>query len=99
MIGPAAIEIAELAPQIPMAELSFSAGKTERSSASVFGISSAPNTPCSARHTMTSPMLPDRPTSSDVTANPAMPTRKTFFRPNRSPSLPPTIRSTASASR
>jgi hypothetical protein len=84
---------------MPTARLSSAGGKAARSSASVLGISSAPATPCSTRAPISMPVVVDSAHSSDVSAKPTMPIMKTFLRPKRSPSLPPTISSTASASR
>jgi len=98
-IGPPAVAAAVTAPQMPIAELSLSFGNAWRSRASVFGMISAPAMPCRTRKTMTSSMLPDRPTASELSANPTTPVRNIARRPNRSPSQPAGISSTASASR
>ena len=53
-IGPPAVEAPMTMPQMPMAMLSFSAGKVARSRPSAAGISSAPNRPWSTRKVTTS---------------------------------------------
>ena len=84
---------------MPIAVFSLCMGKTLRMMASVLGISSAPNTPCRARITITPPTVPIRPMATDVTAKPTTPTKKARLRPNMSPSLPPKISRAARVSR
>lgn len=85
-------------PQMPMAMLSFSAGKVARSRPSAAGISRAPNSPCSTRKTITRVTLEERPMAPDAAAKPTTPIRNVWRWPNRSPSLPAVISETASAS-
>lgn len=84
-------------PQIPMAMLSFSAGKVARSRPSAAGISSAPNRPCRTRKLTTSAILSDIPMAPEAAAKPTTPIRKVCRWPKRSPSLPAVIRETARA--
>ncbi len=98
-IGPAAVEAPITPPQMPIAMLSFSAGKAPRSRPSAAGWSSAPNRPCSTRQAITVWMLPAKPIAAEVAAKPTAPTRKVLLWPNRSPILPAVIRKTARASR
>ncbi len=96
-IGPPAVEAPMTMPQMPMAMLSFSAGKVARSRPSAAGISSAPNRPWKTRKTMTAVMLPDSPMAPEEAAKPATPMRKVCRWPKRSPSLPAVISATARA--
>lgn len=85
-------------PQMPIAMLSFSAGKVARSRPSAAGISSAPNRPCSTRKMMTKVTSWENPMAAEAAAKPRMPMRKVWRWPKRSPSLPAVIRETARAS-
>lgn len=96
-IGPPAVEAPMTMPQMPIAVLSFSAGKVARSRPSAAGISSAPNTPCRTRKVTTSGMLSESPMAPDAAAKPTTPMRKVCRWPKRSPSLPAVIRATARA--
>src|ERR1700689_3037857 len=99
-IGPAAVATAEALTQVPTARLSSpSPGKAARSSASGLGSSRAPKTPWTPRRTITASVVPARPMASDATEKPDTATRNTRRRPKWSPSLPPRISETASASR
>lgn len=84
-------------PQMPMAMLSFSAGKVARSRPSAAGMSSAPKTPWRTRKVTTNAMLSDRPIAPEAAAKPTTPIRKVWRWPKRSPSLPAVIRETARA--
>lgn len=97
-MGPPAVDAPITMPQMPMAMFSFSAGKVARSRPSAAGISRAPKRPWSTRKTITRVTLPDRPMAAEEAANPAMPIRKVWRWPKRSPSLPAVIRETARAS-
>ncbi len=98
-IGPPAVEAPMTMPQIPMAMLSFSAGKDARSSPRAAGISSAPKMPWSTRKVMTSETSLDSPMAPEASAKPTTPMRNVCRWPKRSPSLPAVISETASASR
>lgn len=96
-IGPPAVEAPMTMPQMPIAMLSFSAGKVARSRPSAAGISSAPNRPWRTRKVTTIGMLSDRPMAPEASAKPVTPMRKVCRWPKRSPSLPAVIRATARA--
>ncbi len=85
-------------PQMPIAMLSFSAGKVARSRPSAAGISSAPKRPCSTRKVITSATSSEKPMAPEARAKPRMPMRKVWRWPKRSPSLPAVISETARAS-
>ncbi len=70
-IGPPAVEAPMTMPQMPMAMLSFSAGKVARSRPSAAGISSAPNRPCSTRKAMTSETSWENPIAPEAAAKPS----------------------------
>lgn len=84
-------------PQMPMAMLSFSAGKVARSRPSAAGISSAPNRPWKTRKVTTAAMELESPIAPEAAAKPTTPIRKVWRWPKRSPSLPAVIRATARA--
>ena len=96
-IGPPAVEAPMTMPQMPMAMLSFSAGKVARSRPSAAGMSSAPKRPWSTRKVTTREMLWERPMAPEAAAKPVTPMRKVCRWPKRSPSLPAVISATASA--
>ena len=98
-IGPPAMEIPTVDPQMPIAALSRSAGNVLRSRARLAGCRSAPANPCTTRQKITMPSPPESPISTDDTANPTTPARKVRLRPNRSAIFPAGISVTASASR
>ena len=65
----------------------------------MLGISIAPDTPWITRKQTSTPIDEDSAHPSDASAKPAIPIANIRRRPNRSPSFPPGISSTASASR
>ena len=94
-IGPAAVEAAMQALQMPMAMLRRSAGNAARNRPSAVGCNIAPNSPCTTRSPMISPISLDRPMPAEVRAKPTTPTRNTGLWPIRSPTLPAVISDTA----
>jgi hypothetical protein len=96
-IGPPAVEAPITMPHMPMAMLSFSAGKVARSRPSAAGIRSAPNRPWSTRKTTTAEMVLESPIAPEAAAKPTTPMRNVCRWPNRSPSLPAVISETARA--
>ncbi len=99
MIGPDAVAIAEVPPQIPTAFSSSSAGNAARRQASVAGSIIAPNMPCTTRNRISTSIDGDSAQPSEPSANPAIPIMNSRLRPNRSPRRPPNTSSTAIASR
>ena len=61
----------------------------------VSGFISAAPTPCSARKATRYSMLGARAQAADMAVKISSPTRKSFLRPKRSPSFPPSMISTA----
>ncbi len=92
-ISPIAAPPAVIAEKMPSARLrSLPSANTTVSRASADGDMSAPPMPCTPRAVMSSPRLPAMPPSSEANANSEAPVMKTFRRPMRSPSLPPSSR-------
>lgn len=65
-IGPSAVDTEETIAQMPTAMPNFFGGKTARSSPSVFGISSAPKKPWTARKAMTPSIDPASPMATEA---------------------------------
>jgi hypothetical protein len=77
---------------------SSSAGKVSRRMPNPWGSISAPSSPWSSRKAISVPLVGATAHSTEETVNPATPARKVRRRPNRSPSRPPVISPTESAS-
>ena len=87
------------AVQAPTARPRSSGGKVATITASAAGVSSAPNTPWSARAATSSSTVGAIAQKTDVTPNPATPSANMRRAPNRSPSEPATSSSELSVSR
>ena len=86
--GPSTVPIPLQAVQAPTARPRSSGGKVATITASAAGVSSAPNTPWSARASTSSSTVGATAQNTDVTPNPATPIANTRRAPNRSPSDP-----------
>ena len=87
-IGPPAPVSAVKADQVPMARPRVDFGNAALSSARLFGTSSAPPNPCTARATMRSVPFLAMPAPADASARIASPITNSRRRPKRSPSDP-----------
>ncbi len=99
MSGPSTVPIPLHAVQAPIARPRSSGGKVAAITASAAGVSSAPQTPWSARDSTSSSIVGATAQKTDVTPNPITPNSNTRRAPNRSPSDPPTRISEASVTR
>ena len=97
-VGPAIVATPATAPQMPNAAPRRSGGNTVVRMASVCGSSSAAPTPCAARKATSQPTLGDRPQAAEASVNKITPTMNSLRCPNRSPSRPAVISSTARTS-
>jgi hypothetical protein len=87
--GPSTVPIPPQAVQAPTALPRSSGGKVATMTASAAGVSSAPNTPWSARASTSSSIVGATAQKSDVMPKPATPAMYIRRSPNRSPSEPP----------
>ncbi len=79
--GPITIAIPDHAVQEPIAAPRSAAGKTETITASALGVSSAPNTPCSARPATSTSIVGASAQSTETTPKPPTPSAKILRSP------------------
>ncbi len=96
--GPIARASAEMPAQMPIAVPSSRRGKAATMIDSVSGFISAPPTPWPARKATSHSTLGASAQATDIAVKIPRPTRKSRLRPKRSPSLPPSMISTANES-
>ncbi len=96
--GPMASASAEMPAQMPIAVPSSLRGKAATMIDSVSGFISAPPTPWPARNATSHSAVGASAQAADMPVKIARPTRNIRLRPKRSPSLPPSMISTANAS-
>ena len=84
--------------QMPIAVPRCSGGKVAVMIERLAGLISAPPTPWTARAPIRKLMFWARPHATEAATNSTRPMMNTFFRPNRSASLPPSSISTAKVS-
>ena len=97
--GPITIAIPDHAVHDPIAPPRSSGGKAAMITASALGVSSAPNTPCSARPMISTSIVGASAQTSETTPKPPTPIENTRRSPYRSPSEPATRISEPSVSR
>ena len=97
--GPITNAIPDHAVHEPIAAPRSSGRTSATITASALGVSSAPNTPCSARPATSTSIVGAIAHSIDTTPNPPTPIENTRRSPYRSPSDPPTRISEPSVSR
>ena len=97
--GPARIPIPPQAVHLPIAPPRSSLGKTETMIASAAGVSIAPETPCRARATISTPIVGDSAHSAEPIPKPLTPAMNTRRSPSRSVSDPASRISADSVSR
>ena len=95
-VGPAMVATPATAPQMPNAEPRRWGGNTVVKMASVCGSSSAAPTPWRPRNAISQPTVGEKPQAADARVNKTTPTMNSLRCPNRSPSRPAVISSTAS---
>ena len=99
MIGPARIPMPPQAVHVPIAPPRSSLGNTDTMMASAAGVSSAPETPCRDRATMSTPIVGDAAHRAEPIPNPATPAVNTRRSPSLSVSEPASRMSALSVSR
>ena len=97
--GPSTVPIPLQAVHAPIARPRSSGGNVAAITASAAGVSTAPQTPWSARETTSSSIVGARAQNTEVTPKPITPSSKTRRAPKMSPSEPPTRISDASVTR
>jgi hypothetical protein len=97
--GPAPKPRPAIMAQMPIAQCRRSAGNASTMIDSASGASIAAPTPCSARIAISISSLVESAQPAEKAVNHTKPSTNTRFRPYRSPSVPPTSRSDANASR
>jgi hypothetical protein len=96
-VGPRARAIPETPAQMPSAFARSFTGKVTVKIESVPGIRRAPPTPCNARNAISWVGFCETPQRNENTVKTPTPARNIFFRPYRSPMMPPVSNSDANA--